>query len=364
MIVDDKDIVRRELKRLKIWGDCSGFTICKEATNGEEALDFIKDNLVDLVITDIRMPKVDGLELLRAIVESKRCPLVVLLSDFSDFTYARQGIIHGAFDFIPKPVNEDELTTLLLRAKLFLDQSLVEHKLTEKIDYRYIEAHQPSETKLNLEIIQELISFDSKEVMEKISQKVSQMSEQQEWTRNTFEELLESSITSILAKLLLEWPCLENYIDYDFFRARSILSNQTRSTLCNDYLNKIEELLRLLQTLRCNPSERGVIAEVCAYIRSHIEEEVSLHAISENLYVNKNYLSELFKQKTGMAFTEYVTKVKMERAKILLLKQEQKAFEIAERLGFKDTEYFSKVFKKYTLMTPTQFRNRKASSTK
>ncbi|HNU80766.1 MAG TPA: response regulator, partial [Bacillota bacterium] len=73
MIVDDVDIVRKELKRLKLWGDKTGFVISGEACNGHEALEKLEESKFDMVITDIRMPKVDGMELLKEITRRKLC---------------------------------------------------------------------------------------------------------------------------------------------------------------------------------------------------------------------------------------------------------------------------------------------------
>ena len=122
LLVDDMDIVRLELKRLSLWGEKSGFVIAGEARNGHEALLTLEKNKFDMVITDIRMPKIDGIELLKNIVEKSMCHCVVLLSDFSEFSYARQGIILGAFDYMSKPICETEVEKMLERAKQFIEQ--------------------------------------------------------------------------------------------------------------------------------------------------------------------------------------------------------------------------------------------------
>ncbi|NOV78726.1 response regulator [Clostridium saccharobutylicum] len=69
MIVDDMEIARLQLKRLKIWGEVSGFEITDEARNGYEAIQKLQTNSVDLIITDIRMPIVDGVELLEEVMK-------------------------------------------------------------------------------------------------------------------------------------------------------------------------------------------------------------------------------------------------------------------------------------------------------
>ena len=71
MIVDDVEVMRRDVKRLKLWGESSGFIIEAEAVDGLDALEQLEKHSIDLVITDIRMPHVDGIELLRQISEKK-----------------------------------------------------------------------------------------------------------------------------------------------------------------------------------------------------------------------------------------------------------------------------------------------------
>jgi two-component system response regulator YesN len=122
-------------------------------------------------------------------------------------------------------------------------------------------------------------------------------------------------------------------------------------------MDKIKSLSHLITILRLDLQDKGLVKQVCNYIIKNIDSNVSLSMAADHLYMNKTYISESFKQKVGISFTEYVTLVKMERAKVLILKDDFKSYEIAEKLGYKDAEYFSKVFKKIIGVTPTEFRN-------
>lgn len=99
MLVDDYEIFRMEIKRMNIWKDNPQFQIVAEASNGIEAIAFLEKNQVDVLITDIRMPQIDGIELLKIASERKLCPVVILLSDYTEYNYARQCLVHGAFDY-------------------------------------------------------------------------------------------------------------------------------------------------------------------------------------------------------------------------------------------------------------------------
>jgi len=78
--------------------------------------------------------------------------------------------------------------------------------------------------------------------------------------------------------------------------------------------------------------------------------------IANELYVSRDYIGKLFKQKAGYNLSEYITKVKMEHAKYLISKGEYKNYEISEILGYKKADYFSQVFKSYVGCTPSEYR--------
>lgn len=356
MIVDDREIIRTELKRLKIWGESSGFHITQEAQNGQEALDKLQNYPVDLVITDIKMPKVDGIELLRAIVDRKLCSCVVLISDYSEFSYARQGIILGAFDYIPKPVDGNELSGLLARAKLFIDKERIELERVRKLE----EAQKDMELRLSedeFNVLMRLIRKGDEKSLLELEQRMEQIVEQSNIIeRIRMAGLLKNSICDIMAELILSFPCLELFVDPTLYKGFDGNEELNMSDLNTIFMDKVKNLSHLITILRLDLQEKGIVKQVCNYILNNIDNNITLSMVAERLYMNKTYISESFKQKIGISFTEYVTLVKMERAKVLLAKDDIKTYEVAEKLGYKDTEYFSKVFKKIIGITPTEFR--------
>ncbi|MBX7427780.1 response regulator [Clostridium chauvoei] len=134
MVVDDLPIMRKDIIRKKIWGEKTGFRVVSEASDGEEALTKIRDNKIDLIITDIKMPNIDGVTLLKKIKEARLSICVILLSEYSEFKYAREGIIFGAFDYLTKPINEKELEEALIRANKFLVEQRRKEEKISKID--------------------------------------------------------------------------------------------------------------------------------------------------------------------------------------------------------------------------------------
>lgn len=122
MLVEDDSAVRYVYKRMKAWGE-NGFSISEEAANGRQAEEKIEKGEVDIVFTDIRMPLMDGITLMKKVKEEKNQIPFVLISSFSDFEYAREGLRLGALDYIMKPLEEKELDNALQRAKEVLGQS-------------------------------------------------------------------------------------------------------------------------------------------------------------------------------------------------------------------------------------------------
>ena len=126
ILVDDEQFVRKGLMTLIDWEEC-GFEVSGEASNGEDAFKLINDKNPDLVITDIKMPVVDGLELIKSLVQiNKTKPKFIVISGYNDFKYAQTALRYGVTDFILKPINKEELETTLLK--------LAETLQTEKVE--------------------------------------------------------------------------------------------------------------------------------------------------------------------------------------------------------------------------------------
>jgi len=99
-----------------------------------------------------------------------------------------------------------------------------------------------------------------------------------------------------------------------------------------------------------------VISDIKKIIGKRYMEDLNINKIAESVYLSPNYISLIFKQETGETIIDYLTKTRMEEAKILLKETDFKIFDISEMVGFQDSSYFSKVFKKYTGIHPQKFR--------
>lgn len=117
LLVDDEPFITKGLSVLVDW-EAAGFTIAGTASNGRQALAFLKKHPVDLIIADIQMPVMGGLELLEILRRDKISDAhFVVLSGYSDFEYARQALRYDCMDYLLKPVMTDQLTELLQKVR-------------------------------------------------------------------------------------------------------------------------------------------------------------------------------------------------------------------------------------------------------
>lgn len=130
LIADDEINIREGLKNIIDWNEL-GFEVCAEAANGEEALCLILDKKPSLVLLDIRMPKIYGTDLIRMARERGFQGRFIILSGYSDFTYAQTAIQYGVDFYITKPIDEDELQLAICKIKKELDE---EHAVSENME--------------------------------------------------------------------------------------------------------------------------------------------------------------------------------------------------------------------------------------
>ncbi len=135
LLVDDEPFILQGLSVLIDWKK-EGFEIAKTASNGKEALDYLKEHQVDLIIADIRMPVMTGLELLQTIrKEQVSDAYFVILSGYNDFKYAQQAIKYDCLDYMLKPVQKEGLLEILqtiIRKKEVVEEREGQNRQLEK----------------------------------------------------------------------------------------------------------------------------------------------------------------------------------------------------------------------------------------
>lgn len=135
MITDDEIQIRKGLRMKVDWKD-EGFEIVQEASNGQEALALLQTTEVDVVLTDIRMPKMDGIELAKRCNEEFPHIKVIVLSGYSEFEYVRSTMKEGVKDYLLKPVAPDELVEVLRKVRKEIEDE--KKKLAESAQIRWL----------------------------------------------------------------------------------------------------------------------------------------------------------------------------------------------------------------------------------
>jgi two-component system, response regulator YesN len=353
LIVDDREIFLLELKRLKVWGKNSGFEIVDKANNGNQALDLLRNNKYDLLLTDIRMPIVDGLQLLREIKKDKLCPCVVIISEYSEFNYARQGIVLGAFDYLVKPATEESLLALLKRAGNYLKSNQNQENSTDlHLDDKFEWAYPSAEEKT---IINYFKNKDTSAVQLFLVT-----------LENLYIALADNIIKAdIIVKKLYhniiiavyeEYKWLNNYIDLHYFEEVDFIHDGNANTYKEFYCRKIQYLINFIIRYQPDTSDNN-IKNICLYLLNNPESDLKLKTISEKFFMNNTYLSNSFAVKTGIHFNDYITMIKMARSEYLFKNSSLKAYEIGYQIGYRDINYFLKQFKKVYGRSPTEYRN-------
>ena len=139
LLADDEEEIRTGISRKIDWA-ALGFALVGEAGNGEEALELAEQLRPDVVLTDIKMPFLDGLELCRRLRVSLPGARLVVFSGFDDFEYARQAVSMGVSEYILKPINAPELTRVLETLRDQLDRQRLERRDMETLRRRYEES--------------------------------------------------------------------------------------------------------------------------------------------------------------------------------------------------------------------------------
>ena len=237
VLVDDEITIREGFKRLFDW-KAHGCEIIGEAADGVAAINVVDTLHPDIVIMDINMPLMGGLEVIQIL--KKKYPQIafIIVSGYDDFEYCREALRLKIVDYILKPVNFEEFG--------------------ETID--------------NLKI------------------SIYKDEEEEAGERN---------------------------------------------------------------------EDNQLIFNMTGYLKAHLSEEISLRKLAEYFHLTPNYIGQVFKDKIGVNYQAYLTNLRMEEAKSLLLTTQKPVSEISELVGYSDYRIFSRTFKKIEKVPPTQYRSKR-----
>lgn len=335
MLVFDNYDLLSEMQNLNIWGEPSGFEIATVVRDGMTAYWEMKRMKYDLVIAEIAIFGMDGLELLRKAKAEGLCQHFVLCSETVEFNYARQGIIFGAYDYFVRPFSESLCFSLFRR----IQEETLENKVTEEYYSEEVFAFFRDHDRKIHEYVPDMLGriYGSEADIFAADKKVRQI------------------YSAVIDKVFAENEWLDLYLNQEDFYALDNINEKNGESYRKFYEAGIVGLFREFAELFPKVKDEK-IHEVILYILDHPEDDLRQKTIAAKLYLNTSYLSTVFTAHVGMRFVDYLTGIKLKRAAWLLRNTSLKLSEIAARLGYKDMAYFSRLFKKQYKRTPTEYR--------
>ncbi|NEW04961.1 response regulator [Paenibacillus sp. SYP-B3998] len=364
MIVDDEAIIRKGLKATIPW-EKYGMKVVADAPTGTKAWDAFMVERPEVVITDIVMPEMNGIELAKLIKENEPQTKVLLLSCHSDFGYVQQGIKLGASGYLLKTsYNDDELEEFLeqfqheidthkrLRKKegqkQFLDWLYgIDLHLTETLPSAkewqwvlepsliYLAANATGEAALSLKVIADQWMF---EVIK--------------FAEDRFFLLGPAASCKEFDKQLIDLK--SRYPQLRWIKEGPVAGIER-------WMEAVKRVYRQTETehtYNVNPEAwPEPIALAVKMIVQRVDEKLSVSDVAREVGLSRSHLSSLFKKTLGEGFVAYTYRTKLKAAQQLLTTTDTTVQDIADKLGMIDAKYFSKWFKRCTGKTPSEFRH-------
>ncbi|MBO8436820.1 MAG: response regulator [Spirochaetes bacterium] len=167
LLVDDEDEVRKSIRELTPWTEY-GFSVIGEASNGREALDFVSETVPDVIITDIRMPYMDGIQFIEEVRKSISPSVdVIILSGYDEFTFAQTAMRLNVAEYVLKPVSVSSMGEVLKRAKERLDNDRAKVLDRNQIEAFYKDAMEIYKEKFLVSLITPTRRLDSTMIEER-----------------------------------------------------------------------------------------------------------------------------------------------------------------------------------------------------
>ena len=408
LLVDDEEDARHAIVEKLDW-ESLGFKVAGEAGNGLEALEMLDTLVPDVIIADIRMPFMDGLELCREARKLIADVKLVIFSGFNEFEYAREAISTGVIEYIMKPIDAEDLSIVFRRLKEQLDRELRHRREFDRFRRRY-ESHilflrqqylalLLMGAKVEKEKWQEIDLDFTAEKYGVVSIKYDLGEENKVFTEEE-QHLLPLSLTELITDMLGKdikfhpvmfpdhvsliilmsagktmkgmVPVFQRIIlpAQKMFEADVPigLGNSVKdlSEISRSYADSLDALEYSSSSDNGQIIYKGDIAlgkkeklveEGKTYIDEHYHDtQLSLENIANALSVTQPYFSFIFKKIMKKSPVSYLTEVRLKAATELLLKSNVKTNQIAEMVGYMDTNYFRYVFKKNIGMSPISYR--------
>lgn len=398
LIVDDEQVVRVYLQSIVNWEqyDCQVVTTCE---NGMEALEVMAQQPIDLILTDLEMPKMNGLQLIEEIRSRGYQTKVIVLSNHSDYDLSREVMKLGALDYYVKTnVKEADIISMIeLVSEQVKKQLLQKHALEEekrlKIDNfkigrktflttvltgdvyynelqlsQYVKMYHLFEPRLSL---YQLRFQQPIELRQFLYVDAIIAEEFQKYDHDVVHLTQEKILVALYERTIVEEQVLmdhwlrivkniKNYLRAELQASKQLLIDSTEKLISctklfqNDVPSDVSSVIAAEQLSHYRPE----IQSILNYIHEHYDERITLQDLSAFACLNEAYLSRLFKMETKKTINSYINELRIYKAKELLKSPNIMVKEVAQLVGIKDQLYFNRVFKKFCGENPTDYQDR------
>jgi two-component system response regulator YesN len=344
LLVDDESWNRDLLRTFGDW-EQYGMEVAGEAEDGLEALQLVEDLSPQVVITDMRMPGADGVQLLQILNDRYPDIKVIVVSGYDDFNYTKHAIRYKAMDYLLKPVDPKELNAALQKCKSEWEAAALERG-TLPLDL---------DVSFSLSSFKQLLrSYFNELNIKGVRTVFDQMIEELERSRIVHPHLLEQVIQEML--LFLKELMMANSLETEGLKApigSAVLSSRDNAIafLSQHYLEAQEQLIQQRKF-----KNKLNLSEIRHYIEHHYSEPITLEQLAKVFFVSKEYLSKVFKLEYGLNVTDYILHLRMDKAREWLKDENIPIKTVAEMAGYEDVSYFYRVFKKHFGIAPGEMR--------
>jgi two-component system response regulator YesN len=393
LIADDEPKIRRGLRstieRLR-----TDMKVIAEAEDGETALALVEERKPDILMIDIRMPFLNGLELIERINEVSRDCIIIVVTGHDEFEYAQRALHLKVFEYVLKPVPQEVLAAVLARAEAELAGT--------RRQSRYI-SWAREQLERNMPLLREQFFRDW--VCGRLSR--SEIEEQRAFLDVQTGDHLAMAVIHVVERFLPAAPPGEKDRRLALLAVRTVVEDALRSfaplwvfqddqedivaLACSAEGPAWVEAIAAIESRASDSlahalviahgtipaAERGMTdayealsAEVAnksshrsfvvlaqSYIDGHYgEPDLSLEEVAAAAQISPGYLSRLLKHETGFSFIDYLTRVRINKAVQIMGDPAVKVYEVAEAVGYQSQHYFSRAFKRVFGRSPVEYR--------
>ncbi len=386
LIVDDEYIVRMGMRDTIDW-HAIDIEVVGEAANGKQGLMMAKELKPDIIITDVRMPVMDGIDMARTLFDAGADLSVVIYSGYRDFDYVRRALESDVAGYLLKPIDNNELVKKVLevlsklkskreaRAKIGVFENSSDYLRTQ-IFLRWLGGENDPEFLKRLSVVN-IRPYDMGRII------YGAASEANVGAIDGLLRALDASLAPAAAQSLV--------MTKDFLCVTSALDERRIANIASDVLAKQTGDVRFRLVVSdkfCDAKSRGEVyravlervknlpyshissvhlmseqyvklkklsRDVLAIIERDYMKKLSVKSVADELYVSESHLMHELKENLGKTFNVLLTEYRISKAKELLLEGKYRINEVALMVGYSDVKYFGQVFKEITGMTAGEF---------